>query len=170
MKNKLLTIAFMVMICGTFIINLLVKDVEVSSTERRTLMQFPKVSVESILSGDWMDDFEDYANDQFVGRDLMGSVQSLMRNVLLQQKDTNGLFMKDGVIYKMDYKVNEGSIRHFVEVIESIQSMFSEDNKMYLAIIPDKNYYLENAEILTLDYDYLYNEVGDLVDNQINVK
>ena len=37
-------------------------------------------------------------------------------------------------------------------------------------IIPDKNYYLENSEILTLDYDYLYNEVGDLVDNQIDVK
>ncbi|MBQ9841195.1 MAG: hypothetical protein IJO78_06350 [Erysipelotrichaceae bacterium] len=164
MKNKLLTIAFMVMLCGTFVINLFVKDVEVSNTERRTLMQFPEVSVESILSGDWMDDFEDYANDQFVGRDFMGSVQSFMRNVLLQQKDTNGLFMKDGVIYKMDYKVNEGSVRHFVEVIESIQSMFSEDNKMYLAIIPDKNYYLEDDDHLRLDYDKIYAYIDENLD------
>ena len=171
MKNKLLTIAFMVMLCGMFVLNLVVKDVDVSSTERRTLMQFPKVTLEILWSGEWMDDFEDYANDQFVGRDFLSTVQGFMRTVLLQQKDMDGLFMKDGVIYKMDYKVNEGSVAHFVDVIESIQSMFTEENKMYLAIVPDKNYYLEDDDHLRLDYEKIYTYIDEnLTIDTINLR
>ena len=163
MKNKVLTVAFLVVVCGGLLLNIMIPDKEISSTERRTLMQWPTISLSSIWSGDWMEDFDDYANDQFVGRDFLGSVQSWMRMVLLQQRDVNGLFMENDVIYKMDYKLNQKSLSHFVDVVNSIQSMFT-DNTMYLAIIPDKNYYLEDDTHLRLDYEYLYEYVDSHVD------
>ena len=42
---------------------------EVSEAERRPLAQFPELTVETILSGDFMVDFEDYTLDQFPVRD-----------------------------------------------------------------------------------------------------
>ena len=164
MKNKILTVAFLIMVCGGLLLNVILPDTEISSTERRTLMQWPTISLSSIWSGDWMEDFDDYANDQFIGRDLLGSVQNWMRTALLQQKDVNGLFMENDVIYKMDYKINQKSLSHFVDCIKSMQSMFT-DNTMYLAIIPDKNYYLEDDSHLRLDYEYLY----DYVDTNLDI-
>ena len=163
MKNKILTVAFLIIICGGMLWNIIIPDKEISSTERRKLMQWPSISLSEVWSGDWMDDFEDYANDQFVGRDFLGSVQSWMRTVLLQQKDVNGLFMENDVIYKMDYKINQKSLTHFVDCVKSMQSMFT-DNTMYLAIIPDKNYYLENDDHLRLDYEYLYEYIDTNLD------
>ena len=49
MKNKLLTIAFMVMLCGTFVINLFVKDMEVDKFPRPECLE-EMLSYAEILS------------------------------------------------------------------------------------------------------------------------
>ena len=45
---------------------------EFSEMENRNLEQMPKLSVDSLLSGQFMKDFETYTTDQFVGRALPG--------------------------------------------------------------------------------------------------
>jgi hypothetical protein len=41
-----------------------------------------------------------------------------------------------------------------------MNSLFTENNNVYLMIIPDKNYYLDDKDFLNIDYDYLYDKVG----------
>ena len=69
MKNKIITICFIIIIVGMFFINLIVKDNEISVLERRKLAQFPEITFENIINGKWIDNFEKYTQDQFVGRD-----------------------------------------------------------------------------------------------------
>ena len=64
MKNKIITISFIVLIIGMFFVNLIVKDQDISILERRKLAQFPEITLENIISGKWIDDFEKYTQDQ----------------------------------------------------------------------------------------------------------
>ena len=58
-----------------------------SSSERRPLKQFPEVSFERILSGDFMSEFEAYLTDQFPLREKLRSVKSFYVTKVLGQKD-----------------------------------------------------------------------------------
>ena len=76
MKNKIITICFIIIIVGMFFINLIVKDNEISVLERRKLAQFPEITFENIINGKWIDNFEKYTQDQFVGRDYLKNIKS----------------------------------------------------------------------------------------------
>ena len=69
-KSKLIEVViFFTFIFSLFIINLITKDKVFSEQENRMLQQRPKLSVESLLSGKFMENFESYVSDQFVLRD-----------------------------------------------------------------------------------------------------
>ena len=51
MKNKIITISFIVVLFGLFFTNLIVKDIDVSISERRKLAKFPEFSMKNILDG-----------------------------------------------------------------------------------------------------------------------
>lgn len=52
-------------------------DSEISVSERRKLAVFPKVSVQTIISGGFADSFETYALDQFPFRDSFRTMKSV---------------------------------------------------------------------------------------------
>ena len=56
---------------------------QVSDSERRPLEQFPEVSGESLLSGQFMKDFADYAVDQFPLRDGFRTLNAYLTYYLL---------------------------------------------------------------------------------------
>ncbi len=58
-----------------------------SDSERRQLAQFPTLTAKTILDGRFMNNFEDYATDQFPGRELFRQIKKLGYAVKL---DTNG--------------------------------------------------------------------------------
>ena len=103
MKNKIITISFIIIIFGMFFTNLIVKDSDISILERRRLAQFPKVTFENIINGKWIDDFEKYTQDQFVGRDLLKNIKSFWSINIFNQKDDNKMFKKENAIYKMEF-------------------------------------------------------------------
>ena len=51
MKEKILSILFCSFLIFFFLLNLIVKDVEISTSERRKLNQFPNISIKNILEG-----------------------------------------------------------------------------------------------------------------------
>ena len=59
------------------------------------------------------------------------------------------------------YPTNKKSIENYNKYLDKMNSLFTENNNVYLMIIPDKNYYLEDSNFLHIDYDYIYN-VRDL--------
>jgi len=84
--------------------------------------------------------------------------------------DNNGIYLKDNYIFKSDYKINENSINNFINKTKKIQNLLTVDNKTYLMIVPDKNYYLKDKNFLKLDYDYLYNSLDTLNMTNIDIR
>ena len=129
---------------------------ELSEAERRPLAQAPEISADSILSGAFMADFEEYALDQFPLRDSFRTIKSLVHTRLLGQKDNNGIYIADGYAVKQEYPLNEASLDHAVERFTKLYERYLKDSPVYMAIVPDKGYYLaDSAGQLKLDHDRL---------------
>ena len=154
-KNIIVTIGFVVILFGVFLLNILVKDKEISTSERRKLAQLPEVSISKILSGNVMTNFDKYVTDQFVQRDLFRSIKSVWSMNIFRHKDNNNLFVIDDSIYNMDYPLNEKNAVKSANKIKEVYEKYLQNMNVNYAIIPDKNYYLENDEHLKMDYNKL---------------
>ena len=134
---------------------------EVSDAERRPLEQFPAVTGESLLSGQFMRDFADYAVDQFPLRDGFRTLNAYLTYYLLGQKDNNGIYLSDGYAAKMDYPLDEGSVYNALTRFTELYELYLKDSKVHFALVPDKSCYLaEEAGVLSIDYDALYDRVA----------
>ena len=128
-----------------------------SDAERRPLEQFPEVSGESLLSGQFMKDFADYAVDQFPLRDRFRTLNAYLSYYLLGKKDNNGIYLHDGYAAKMEYPMDETSIQNAIARFSELYEMYLTDCNVRFALVPDKGYYLaEDAGALSMDYDALY--------------
>ena len=159
MKNKVLVISFLSIIYGFFLLNIFVSDLDISKSERRKLQEFPEVSMNNILNKDFMNEFDDYSVDQFIFRDLFRNIKASYSFNVLGMLDNNGYFEKDGVLYNNLYPINKKSIDSFIKKIKILNNNFDLSNNVYISIIPDKNYYLDDSKYLRIDYNYLYNRI-----------
>ena len=156
-KNMIISFGFVVLVFTVFITNLVIRDKTVSEYERRALQNFPKITLETVSSGDAMNKFEKYTTDQFAFRDTFRSIKALFNLNVYRQKDNNKLFEKDGSIYKMDYPLNNSNLNKSLDKIVNVYNKYIKGKNMttYYAIIPDKNYYLESDDHLKIDYNKL---------------
>lgn len=154
-KNIVITIGFVAILICTLFANLLKKDEEISTTERRKLASFPEITWEKLINGEVTNGLEKYTTDQFILRDSFMSVKSLFSTYALRQKDNNGLFLKDNAIYKMEYPLKEENVNRSLDKIKTVYEKYMKGQNVYFAIIPDKNYYLENNDHLKFDYEKL---------------
>ncbi|MBR3978717.1 MAG: hypothetical protein IKJ94_03740 [Oscillospiraceae bacterium] len=131
---------------------------EASEAERRPLAQFPAVSGESLLSGQFVTDFEDYTLDQFPGRDLFRKLKALTHYNLFGQRDNNGIYIADGYAAKLDYPVRTEDVDHALTRLSYVYETFLKPagSKVYTTVIPDKGYYLaEENGYPAMDYEEL---------------
>ena len=134
---------------------------EVSDAERRPLEQFPAVSGESLLSGQFMKDFAGYAVDQFPLRDDFRTLNAYLSYYLLGKKDNNGIYLHDGYAAKMEYPMDEASIQNAVNRFTELYELYLTDCNIRFALVPDKSCYLaQEAGALALDYDALYERMA----------
>ena len=157
--KKTLVISFLSIIYGFFFLNIFVSDLDISKSERRKLQEFPEVSMNNILNKDFMNEFDDYSVDQFVFRDLFRNIKASYSFNVLGMLDNNGYFEKDGFLYNNLYPLNKKSIDSFIKKKKILNDNFDLSNNVYISIIPDKNYYLDDSKYLRIDYDYLYERV-----------
>lgn len=145
-----------VVVFGGFILCLTHKSEDISLSERRKLAQFPEFSWEELVDGDWITDFEDYTLDQFPFRDAMRSVKAYVQKNLFLQKDNNDVYVVDGNVSKLDYPLNENSVVKAADKFDSLYEKYMADSdvKLYMSVIPDKNYFMaEQNGYLSIDYD-----------------
>lgn len=129
-----------------------------SASERRALASRPALTADSFLSGRFMQDFEDYALDQFPCRDRFRSLKALTSLYAFAKADNNDLFLTDGHISKLNYPLKPAMLDHAAQRFAYLRETYLDgtDCKLYFSIVPDKNRYLaaENG-YLSLDYDAL---------------
>ena len=133
-----------------------------SDAERRPLAQMPRITVKHLLSGSFMDTFEDYTLDQFPLRDTFRSLKARFHTDVLGNRDSNGIYLHEGYAAKMEYPLNESSVKHAMDRFAYLREKYLTDSKVYLAVVPDKNYYLaQESGRLTMDYDRLYTMIQE---------
>ena len=130
---------------------------EISLSERRPLAQMPELTAGDLLDGSFMKDFESFSLDQFPLRDTFRSIKSLFHYYVLNQRDNNGIYIADGYAAKLEYPLNESSLDHALDRFQRVYEKYLAGGKVYLAIVPDKGYYLaEENGYPTLDYEALF--------------
>lgn len=133
---------------------------DISDAERRPLAQMPAITLDSLVSGKFMKDFESYSLDQFPLRDGFRTVKSLFHQYVLRQKDNNGIYIYDGYAVKQAYPLNMDSVNHALERFNYIYENYLQNSDVYMAVVPDKGYYLaEYAGQLSLDYEALFDRM-----------
>lgn len=135
---------------------------DISDSERRKLAQFPELGIETVLSGKFMSDFEDYTLDQFPLRDSFRQLKARIHYDLLRQGDNNGIYIADGYAAKLEYPLNQVSVDKAVTKFNSIYENYLKDSesKVVLTVIPDKGYYLaEENGYPAMDYEALFETV-----------
>lgn len=166
MKNKIITFSFLGILFIFMIMHILFSDEIISITERRNLSSFPSFE----FTSEYMNKVEKYLLDHFPFRDEFRKLKANFNYKVLGRYENNGIYLNEDGIYKSLYPTKEGSIKKFNEKIEGLQSLLSENNKTYMMIVPDKNYYLKDENFLHLDYNFMYDEVSKLNMEHIDLR
>ena len=166
MKNKILIIIFIGYISFFSILSFLIPDKIISASERRKLKEFPEVEFNSL----WIEKVEGYLLDHFFLRDEFRSIKANYNYKVLNKLDNNDIYLKDNYIFKSNYPTNIDSIDYFNNNIRNISSFLSENNYVYMMVIPDKNYYLDSDDFLHIDYDYIYDKTSKFNFNYIDIR
>ena len=160
MKSKRCVMFLIALWAALVLGNWLLPDKAESEAERRPLAQLPELSVKTVLSGSFMDRFEIYTLDQFPLRDSFRGLKALFHTYGLGQQDTNGIYISEGYAAKMEYPLNQASLNHALGRFNYLYQKYLGDSKVYMAVVPDKNYYLaQDSGRLSLDYETLFARV-----------
>ena len=164
MKKKtqqIYTIVVMaVLVFGLSLFAVLKPAGDFSESERRPLEQLPELSIKTLLNGDFMDNFENYTNDQFPMRDTFRAVKALAKYYLLGLSDNNELYFADGHVVKLDFPINQESLDHAADRFTELYETYMKDkvNKVVFTVVPDKGFYLgEKNGYPVMDYNHMIN-------------
>ena len=121
LRSLSVTATFILLVGACSLISLLTPDRRLSETENRALEQRPKLSAESLLSGEFTEKYELYMSDQFFLRDKWVALRNYSE-IALMKREINGVYIADDgyLIAKPDadsdaMNENAGHIRAFAE-------------------------------------------------------
>ena len=166
MKNKIITIIFIIYIFTFSFLGIVLKDSDISISERRMLSSFPEYT----LSNEYITKLDKYLLDHFPFRDNFRSLKAYFNYNVLQKLDNNNIYLEEDYIFKSEYPTNKKSIANFVKKINLIRENLTEENNVYMMAVPDKNYYLQSDNFLHIDYDYIYDELYKLNIEMIDIR
>lgn len=138
-----------------------------SDQERRSLAWMPELTAGKLQSGKFMDEFEEYAMDQFPLRDSLRSLKAATVRGVLGQRDDHGLYMAEGYVSRLTYPLNETARKRHMTSLQVIYQTYLEHTQcnVYLSVIPDKNYFLASRNgYPAMDYEEFVERVREDLD------
>ena len=168
--REILSSAVLIGFIGVFfVLNIVIPVPKILLSERRVPAKFPDLTINAVVSGEFMGSFEDYAADRFVWRDTFRGIRAFQVFEIFRQTDKSGLYRSSAVGIGEFRRVNTTSFRQTSERIKkAAESLDSLGMKIYYSIVPDKSVYAERympgfnlgiVEPILLDvlrdYDYI---------------
>ena len=141
-KKKIAAVVFLLALVCVPVAEFLLPDQAVSKTERRKLAKKPVFTVAAVWDGTYMEQLETYFSEQFPVRDGLRTVKAETETALLGKADTNGYFKVEDGIYHLEAELNEKNVGRVADSIEKLCTEQFQNADCYVAVIPDKNYYL----------------------------
>lgn len=155
-------IGFLFVVFGIGIINLILPSKKISEEENRGLAQKPEVSVSSLASGSYMDQYEKYQADQFVGRNVWRNLKVGFSR-LAGSKEENGVFIgKNGQLMEDLAVPDQTVLKENLKAMETFSQKYSEipvnmllvpdaanilsDSLPFTATVADQNQYIAQVK------------------------
>ncbi len=137
MKNKIITLLFVLLVFGFTAFDLITPDRDFSEWENRDLAQSPKVTFKTFFSGDFGSDYETYMTDQFAFRDTLVKVKYLSDKMLLKT-DSGGIYLTDNALYAIQSEIDKSVVEKNVKAMET----FAESTALptSFALVPSSTY------------------------------
>ncbi len=151
--TNLITIVLFCAILYTFgIAAVLLPDTEISKSERRYLTQFPTFTWQTVSNGTFMQNLEKYLPDQFPAREGFRSLKAVFEKLTLRQ-DNSDIYEVDGHLVSLDYNLSESLVTKAANKLNFVRDeLLADGHTAYLAVIPPKNYYIDDSHP-SMDYD-----------------
>ena len=166
LKNIIISVSFIFILVGFMLGNIFSQDKEISYEERRKLKQYPKLTIEKLINGEYFQNVEEYLLDQFPLRQDFRKLKSYINTKIFKEKDNNDIYIIDESIFKMEYPLNENSIYNSANLYNKISSTYFKNSNIYYAIVPDKNYFVpKDKGYLSLDYRKLVDIMNKNTEN-----
>ena len=140
--SLVVTLCFFLLIGGLSIAAVLTPDAELSKEERRHYAMAPKLTWNTVISGKYMTELEEYLLDQFVGRDWFRMVKTEVETKLFGKADANGYVLYEDGLYQLDTEWKEANVTRAAKAFAKMQAEWFADADVYYALIPDKSYFL----------------------------
>ena len=144
LREIIVSSVFIAFIGVFFVLNIVIPPPTVLRSERRIPARFPEISVKSIVTGEFMSGFEDYAADTFVFRDAFRGIHAFQVLDIYRQTDKSGLYRNNAVGAGEFRRTNPVSFRQTSERIKrAAGSLEGLDMNIYYSIVPDKSYFAD---------------------------
>ncbi len=136
-------IAFVVCVVFFMVLNIIIPNKEMSEEENRMLATRPKLTWESLTSGVFMDKFETYQSDQFVGRNAWRKLKTTLDRIGGSKEEKGVLIGKKGQLMEDIETPNQEQLNANIQGIKSFASTYSDVNTSMM-LVPDAANVLKN--------------------------
>ncbi len=170
MKKILVVAAMALTLVGIFALHVALPDGDVSDAERRPLAQLPELTVDGVFSGDYFDDLEEYLLDQFPLRESFRRLKANFQYKVLGLKANNGIYVVGDHLSKLEYPFKESQAQLAINRFNAIIDSHPQLGKVYYALIPDKNYFMAQANgYPAMDYEALLAQAEEIRAEYIDI-
>ena len=130
---------FFLIIFGVSGLHLLTQDNKFSENENRVLSQFPKLSVNSVVNGSFMKDFETYLTDQFPFRDGMIAFKTFADRIVGKNEE-NGVYIgKNGYLFDFQTPPDKKQIKSIGNAVIDFKEKH-QNFKTAFVLVPNSTY------------------------------
>lgn len=134
MKQKGLIVTFLLFIFGISLVNLFKKDVAFSEFENRPLEQFPKFTLERLISGSFTEKFESYITDQFAQKTFWTGLKAKAEQALFKQENNDVYFGKDHYLFEKPESISK-QLQKNIDSVNQLQRN-NKDFPVTFTVIP----------------------------------
>ncbi len=152
-KNTAIALVFLVIIFGFSIASIFYEAGDVLESERRVPESFPELSFDTIKDASFMNKLEDYMLDNFPLREQFRKIKAVALFNIFRQSDNNSVYYENGYLSKYEGTFSESSVIGAGKKFEKLSSGILKDLNVYMAVIPDKNYFMAGENGYP-EYDY----------------
>lgn len=134
--ESLIGIIFLLLLFFIMILNFVVPDRDQSEEENRMLETRPSLTLSSAVSGDFMEQWESYMSDQFVGRNFWRSIKVGLARLGGSREENDVLIGKDGQLMEEISVPDQDQLNDNLAAIKSFAQTYS-DIPTTMMLVPD---------------------------------
>ena len=135
-KENILGLAFVICVFVFMLLNVIVQDKEMSEQQNKMLAQKPKFSLEGVLSGTYMERYENYLKDQFAGSDALQRLQVSLKRLGGSKLENEIYIGKDGQLMDEIVTPDQATLRENLDAIKLFADA-NDDLNIYMILVPD---------------------------------